>query len=205
MLDRTPGRAAVPRIAASTIDEHVRLQTARILDAAGRLFRERGYRRTDMDDIAAAVGLARNSLYRYYRNKDYILLALVERDMGEFVFRLRDLAKRYPDPRERLGVWLDMQLDMATGPTHATLEMIAEIRSDAPDLRRRLLELHTAPGVVIEQAVAQALRGRRRDVGLTVALINGMVGAAAAEAMARDRGTAVRRELRRAVLAVVGG
>lgn len=195
----------MPRIEASTIEEHVRFQTARILDAAGRLFRERGYRRTDMDDIAAAVGLARNSLYRYYRNKDYILLALVERDMGEFVARMGDLAGRYPDPLERLAAWLDMQLDMATGPTHVTLEMVAEIRSDAPELRKRLLQLHAAPGAVLEQAVAQALRGRRRDVGVTVALINGMVGAAAVEAMVRERDGGVRRELRRAVLAVVGG
>jgi AcrR family transcriptional regulator len=193
----------MPRIDAASIEEHVRVQTARILDAATRLFQERGYRKTDMDDIARAVGLARNSLYRYYRNKDFILLACVERDMGAFVDRMRTLDSAYPDPVERIGAWLDMQMDMATSPAHATMEFMAEIRTDAPELRKRLLELHAAPGSVLEGAVAEIVRGKRRDASLIIALIKGMVEAAAGHAIRRDNKTAARRELRRAVERVI--
>ena len=152
----------MPRIDAASIEEHVRLQTARILDAATALFRERGYGKTDMDDIAHAVGLARNSLYRYYKNKDFILLACVERDMGAFVERMRTLDSLYPDPVQRIGAWLDMQMDMATSPAHATMELMAEIRTDAPELRKRLMELHDAPGNVLQGTVAEIARGKRR-------------------------------------------
>ena len=193
----------MPRIDAGSIEEHVRVQTARILDAASRLFQERGYRNTDMDGIAQAVGLARNSLYRYYQNKDFILLACVERDMSAFVERMHGLSDHYPDPLARIGAWLDMQIDMATSPAHASLEMMAEIRTDAPALRKRLMELHEAPGAVLEGAVAEVLRGKRRDARLIVALINGMVEAAAGQAIRRENKTAVKRELRRAVERIV--
>jgi len=193
----------MPRIDAASIEEHVRVQTARILDAATRLFQESGYRKTDMDDIANAVGLARNSLYRYYKNKDFILLACVERDMGAFVARMRSLDSEYPDPVQRIGVWLDMQMDMATGPAHATLEQMAEIRTDAPELRKRLIELHDAPGIVLEGAVSEIVRGKRRDAALIVALIKGMVEAAAGQAMRRGNKAAVKRELRRSVERVI--
>ncbi|MDH5254852.1 MAG: TetR/AcrR family transcriptional regulator, partial [Gammaproteobacteria bacterium] len=166
-------------------------------------FQERGYRKTDMDDIAQAVGLARNSLYRYYRNKDFILLACVERDMGAFVDRMRGLASEYPDPVERIGAWLDMQMDMATSPAHATMEFMAEIRTDAPELRKRLMELHDAPGNVLEGAVAEIVRGKRRDASLIIALIKGMVEAAAGHAIRRENKTAAKRELRRAVERVI--
>ena len=193
----------MPRIEAASIEEHVRAQTARILAAASELFRERGYRQTDMDDIARSVGLARNSLYRYYRNKDFILLACVARDMGAYIEQMRSLGSLHPDPVERIGAWLDMQIDMATSPAHATLELIAEIRSDAPELRKQLIELHEAPGAVLEESLAEVLRGKRRDTGLIAALVRGMVEAAAGQAMRRDNTAAVKRELRRAVERII--
>jgi AcrR family transcriptional regulator len=189
----------MPRIEAASIEAHVKAQTARILDAATELFRAHGYRKTDMDDIARSVGLARNSLYRYYRNKDFILLACVERDMGAYIEQMRSLGTLHPDPVERISAWLDMQIDIATSPAHATLEHIAEIRSDAPELRKQLMVLHEAPAAVLEGSIAEILRGKRRDTGLIVALIRGMVEAAAGQAMRRDNTLAVKRELRRAV------
>ena len=189
----------MPRIEAASIEEHVKAQAARILDAATELFRTNGYRKTDMDDIARAVGLARNSLYRYYRNKDFILLACVERDMGAYVEQMRSLATLHPDPVERIGAWLDMQIDVATSPAHATLEHIAEIRSDAPELRAKLMELHEVPAAVLQGSIGEILRGKRRDAGLVAALIRGMVEAAAGQAMRLESSTAVKRELRRSV------
>jgi AcrR family transcriptional regulator len=181
----------------------VRVQTARILDAAGELFRVRGYRKTDIEDIAQSVGLARNSLYRYYGNKDSILLAWVERDMAAYLVEMRTLDSLHPDPTERIGAWLDMQIDMATSPAHATMELIAEIREEAPSLRNQLRELHEAPATALAGAITELVRGKRRDVALLTALIRGMVEAAATEAMHRDKKAMIKRELRRAVTRIL--
>lgn len=157
-----------------------------------------------MDDIARSVGLARNSLYRYYGNKDLILLGCVERDMRAYMEQMRGLDGQYPDPLERIEAWLDMQVDVATSPAHATMEMIAEIRSDSPKLRRQLMELHALPTAALEGAVGQVLRGKRRDTALMTAMIGGMAEAAAGQALRRDNKVMVKRELRRAVGRILG-
>jgi AcrR family transcriptional regulator len=50
-----------------------------IEDRARLLFAERGYRAVAMDDVAAAVGMARTTLYDYFDSKEEILYGLVER------------------------------------------------------------------------------------------------------------------------------
>lgn len=193
----------MPRIEAANIEEHVRLQTGRILSAATQLFRDLGYRGTDMEDIAQAVGLARNSLYRYYPNKDHILLACVLRDMVPFVEEQKSLGARYPDPLPRLAAWLDSQIEIATSPAHATMELMGEIREATPELRKQIIALHSLPNAVLEGAVTELLKGKRRDVQLVTALIAGMVEAASRQAIKHGNKAAVKRELRRMVESVL--
>ncbi|MCV7346209.1 TetR/AcrR family transcriptional regulator [Mycolicibacterium rhodesiae] len=46
---------------------------AGIINAATRLFSEKGYAQTTMSDIARAVGLQQSSLYYWFRNKEQLL------------------------------------------------------------------------------------------------------------------------------------
>jgi AcrR family transcriptional regulator len=60
---------------------------ALIVEAAGRLFGERGYAGTRLDDIAAAAGVTKPILYRHFDSKKELYLALLERhrdDLGSF-------------------------------------------------------------------------------------------------------------------------
>jgi AcrR family transcriptional regulator len=189
----------MPRIEAATIEEHVRLQTERVLDAASALFREQGFRGTDMSDIAAAIGLARNSLYRYYPNKEHILVACVQRDMGPFLTRIAALERAFADPRARIDAWIDMSIDIATSPAHATLELISEIQEASPELRQQIMLLHRSPNNVLENAVKGVLGGQRRDPTLLTAMIAGMVQSGAGQAIRRNSQIAVKRELKSAV------
>lgn len=49
-----------------------------ILERATELFDQRGYSNTSLDDIAQAVGVTREALYYYYRNRSEILLAIIK-------------------------------------------------------------------------------------------------------------------------------
>jgi AcrR family transcriptional regulator len=189
----------MPRIEAETIEEHVRLQTARVLDAAGELFRSRGFRATDMADIASALGLARNSLYRYYPNKEHILVACVERDMEPFLKRIEGLERSFPRPRARIDAWIDMAIDMATSPEHATMELMREVQESSAELREKIMLLHELPGAVLERAVTAVLGRGRRDPTLVAAMIAGMVQSGARQALTRARKAAVKRELKSSV------
>src|SRR5205823_10285155 len=56
-----------------------------VYTAALRLFREKGYHATSMQDIAAAVGLYKGSLYHYISSKEDLLVQVFERAMTGLV------------------------------------------------------------------------------------------------------------------------
>src|SRR5690554_6288787 len=49
----------------------------RLLREAARLFREKGYERTTVRDLAAAVGIQSGSLFHHFRTKEEILKAVM--------------------------------------------------------------------------------------------------------------------------------
>lgn len=194
----------MPRINAASIDEHVRHQTQRITSAARRVFATRGFAAADLGSIAAAVGLARNSLYRYFANKDEILLACIREDMEPHIAQLAALADQYPNPAERIVALVNMQFDLATGPAHATLELINEVREGSAELRKEIAQLHMAPNILLEKALAE-IRGSDRDNSTLAAMVGGMLMAATARAVREKlkNHEPVRAELLKAVRAVL--
>lgn len=50
-----------------------------LLESAARVFTARGYRRTQMADVAAAMGIAAGTLYLYVESKEALFHCLVER------------------------------------------------------------------------------------------------------------------------------
>jgi AcrR family transcriptional regulator len=55
----------------------------RIVDAALKLFRERGFDETTMRDIAAAAGVATGAAYYYFRSKEELVMAFYVRTADE--------------------------------------------------------------------------------------------------------------------------
>lgn len=60
-------------------DRRTLATTATILEAAQRLFAERGFHAVTMDAIAEEAAVAVGSIYHHFGNKDTLYLALVER------------------------------------------------------------------------------------------------------------------------------
>ena len=190
----------MPRIAAASIDEHVRIQNGRITAAARTLFSRQGFTATDLGQIAGAVGLARNSLYRYYPSKDHILLACIREDMEPHLQKLAVLAVDYPNPQQRIMVWLDMQFELATGPAHATMELMAEVRDASVKLGKDVRCLHEAPNRALAGALEE-LQEIHAGPEILAAMIGGMVLAATSYALQlpKEKRSAVCAELKTAV------
>ena len=56
---------------------------SRILNAASRRFRQRGYDATRIESIAAEAGVSVGTIYNYYQNKGDILVAIVSKEVNE--------------------------------------------------------------------------------------------------------------------------
>jgi AcrR family transcriptional regulator len=71
-----------------------------ILDAALRLFRERGFNETTVSDIAAEAGMATGTVYLYFPSKEDVLEGLHDRFRDQNISRIAEVAV---DTMERAG------------------------------------------------------------------------------------------------------
>ncbi len=67
----------------------------RILDAAYELFYRKGFGRVGVDDIAAAAGITKRTLYYHFKSKDDLLAAVLELHSELALARIRKYEGRY--------------------------------------------------------------------------------------------------------------
>jgi AcrR family transcriptional regulator len=103
----------------------------RILDAAARIFDERGYRGTTTNHVAELAGVSIGSLYQYFPNKDALLVALAERHLdavaASFADRLTALRVGAPPVDEVVRSLVDL-----TAERNETTRLHAVIFTDCP-------------------------------------------------------------------------
>lgn len=77
-------------------------KSTRIVDAARRVFGERGFHRTGVADIAGALGIGHGTVYRYFKNKLEVFDAVVEAALAGL---LQSLVDERPDAAEDLDAY----------------------------------------------------------------------------------------------------
>jgi AcrR family transcriptional regulator len=117
-----------------------------IVDAARKLFLERGYAATTMDAIAGEAGVAVSTVYVVYKNKRAILRAIREAWHEQTHAReINEEASRQPDPERRL-------------------EMVANATRRQWETGGSVLAVYQGAAAADREAAAEleeALRGRR--------------------------------------------
>ena len=84
-------RQSTSQLAAPTSTDDAR---ERILAAAERCIDRHGIRKTTMDDVACEVGLSRPSVYRYFADRDDLLIELITRHARALLNRTRKSISR---------------------------------------------------------------------------------------------------------------
>ncbi len=113
-----PRKLPRQRRSAETVD--------RLLDAAARIFDERGYRATTTNHVAEAASVSIGSLYQYFPNKDALLVALAERHIDavahQFGERLSVLRRERPALDATVRSLVDLTVELNdTSRLHAIL------------------------------------------------------------------------------------
>jgi len=88
----------MPRLWSATIESHRRDVREAILDATVGLVETHGLRGVTMSQIAAATGIGRATLYKYFPDVETILIAWHERQIDAHLRQLRQLASHGADP-----------------------------------------------------------------------------------------------------------
>ena len=96
---------------ANVYHAHRERQRRRILDAAWKLFDERGIDRVTMAEITSASGVQPSTMYQYFCNKDDIVWALLGESMQEGSGRAKQSVDAAPNALGRLAALLDFMAD----------------------------------------------------------------------------------------------
>lgn len=100
-----------------------------IITAAADVLHRNGYEATTMKDIAAQVNLTAASLYHHFKNKDMLLLAVLEGGL-EYVIELLEpiIQSDTPHP-EKLREMIRVHVHSVTQNTAVGAAMVFEVRS----------------------------------------------------------------------------
>lgn len=121
--------------------------SARILDAALDRFTTFGIRRTTMDDVAAAAGVGRATVYRRFAGRDDIVRAVILREMARFIAEVDAALQPIDDPLERFVEGFVATLRQARD--HPLLRRLLEVE---PDLLLPFLTTEGAPALTLSRA-----------------------------------------------------
>jgi AcrR family transcriptional regulator len=142
---------------APTRRERKKLETRQALEqAALRLFAERGYEQTTVEEIAEAADVAVRTFFRYFSSKQDVLFGDVVKDR---VTRLRtELAvrPRRESPIKSITTVMDL-LDVAGEDEEEQILARFDLLRHQPSLRTRYLDLINAMRLVVVEFVADRL------------------------------------------------
>ena len=88
------------------VDKKKQNKRTRIIDSAIVIFAEKGYHLVNMNDIATKAEVAVRTIYRYFNNKEDLLIAIFEEKMGELIQELEQRLQKIEDPSEKLFAFI---------------------------------------------------------------------------------------------------
>jgi AcrR family transcriptional regulator len=184
----------------------------RILDAAEARFREFGFNKTTMAEIATDVGMSAANLYRYFENKQDIAAACARRCMGACTESLRQVVRQLNvSAARRLQDFIQAMLQHSWENSHQQPrinELVSAVTSQRPEIVHEnirdqialLTEIVAAGNASGEFAVDDVVHTARAVyASLTlfeVPLFMSLYPRAEFEAMARCRGAVAERTAR---------
>ena len=100
-----------------------------LLDAAESDIRLRGYHAVSFRELADEIGIKSSSVHYYFRQKEDLGLALVERYAERFFAALEKLTKRAKTPEERLRAFANLYRQALVGTDRICLCVVLGVES----------------------------------------------------------------------------
>lgn len=112
----------------------------RILRAAAALFREEGFNRASMRDLADRVGLHKSSLYHHFPSKQSLLLEILETTVARATPKVREIAESGLPAAQRLRLAVIAHVTELI----ADQDNVACFIEEGRYLDRRYMDIHIA-------------------------------------------------------------
>ena len=132
-----------------------------ILRTAARLFQQRGYDATSMNDVAAALKLSKGGLYHHFQSKDEILFEIMNHAMEITEERVLAPVRGIASPEERLRALIRLHIEVVLSPRDREITvMLHENHPLPPGLRKRINTRKKEYIHFVESLMAEVQRAR---------------------------------------------
>jgi AcrR family transcriptional regulator len=114
----------------------------KLMRAAAHLFKNRGYERTTVRELGAAVGIQSGSLFHHFKSKEDILLSVMKETITINMARMLDALSKAPDAKGRLLALIQCEINSVhTDTGEAMSVLVYECRSLSKDKQPLILNL----------------------------------------------------------------
>jgi AcrR family transcriptional regulator len=139
-----------------------------ILRTAARLFQQRGYDATSMNDVAAALKLSKGGLYHHFQSKDEILFHIMSHAMEITEERVINVVRRIDGAEQRLRTLIRLHIQVVLSPEDREITvMLHENHPLPPALRRKINGRKKDYLHFVEHLVADVQRQRGSSSAVT--------------------------------------
>ncbi len=132
-----------------------------IIDAAVQVFAEKGFMLAPVSDIARRAGVADGTIYRYFKNKEDLLLSIFEEKMDELLVGLGDALATILDPVEKVRCFARFHFQQVRDHRDAAEVLQVELRLSTKFLKEyRPIKLWAYLGVfgqIVREGQAQGV------------------------------------------------
>jgi AcrR family transcriptional regulator len=153
--------------------EHRQDPRQEILRTAARLFQQRGYDATSMNDVAAALKLSKGGLYHHFQSKDEILFHIMSHAMDITEERVINVVRRIDVGRvdgaeERLRTLIRLHIEVVLSPEDREITvMLHENHPLPPTLRHKINGRKKDYVHFVEHVIADVQRQRNTATPVT--------------------------------------
>jgi AcrR family transcriptional regulator len=139
-----------------------------IIEAARARFIANGFHQTGVQDIAATADISLGLLYRYFKNKDALILAVARRDVDAIVDAISAMPDSGSNPGAISGLWGQQMCEfvLAVASDQSEMRLLNDMQSEAarnPELLRQM-QIDDAR---MTTAIAQKIAAQQSAGGLT--------------------------------------
>ena len=112
-----------------------------VLTSAARLFRDQGYERTTVKEVAKACNMLPGSLHYRYHTKEAILVDLMRLGLERAALAVTEACVNVSDPVEQLRRGINAHLKMLVTGSDMVYVLLFEWRALRGDARKEMIEL----------------------------------------------------------------
>jgi AcrR family transcriptional regulator len=129
---------------------------AQILDAAARVFAERGYTAATMNEVAAASGVSKATLYHYFGDKQDLLAQIAGGHVAWLEALVQEVQAQALPPPEHLRALVARFMHAYGGARHAHRVLTEDVKFLQPEARQAVTQAQRRIVAALAQAIAAA-------------------------------------------------